>query len=86
MFSRLKKNFRAPLAPKLPVLTTCLLVWLGGGPEGGGGGVGVRPHRQAPPVTFSFPLSFTLSLEPPDSLICAIFFILQEHMEQQPKQ
>ena len=35
-FSRLKKHFRAPLVPKLPVLTRCELVWVRG-PEGGGG-------------------------------------------------
>ena len=29
-FSKLKKTFQAPLAPKLPVLTGCELVWVGG--------------------------------------------------------
>ena len=37
-FSRLKKNYRAPLAPKLPVLTRSSLVWVGGSKGGGWGG------------------------------------------------
>ena len=43
-----EKNFRAPLAPKLPVLTRCELVWVGGS-RGGWGGCQASQVSPTPP-------------------------------------